>query len=296
MIAALDTPSSFAPEITDRTIFHVGVSGGKDSVATLLFLKFESGIDPSKIRASCADTKNEHKWTEEHIKLVSENVHPIEILEPDLGFFDLAFHKKRFPSAVARFCTQHLKIIPAQRHITNLIAEGHEVIAVSGVRADESAVRASLPEWDYSGHMLCVEWRPLIHWTLADVLAIHKRHNIPLNPLYAAGAQRVGCWPCVMSRKAEIRNIAINFPDRIDDIRAAEQRFETAGRSFSSFFGPNVTPKRFHSKTSVNKKGEIVSYATIDDVVRWSLTGKGAKGSFKDEPEPESRCMSGYCE
>lgn len=289
-------PPMKAPQLTENTVYHVGVSGGKDSAAALLWLVYESGIDPRRIIASFSDTKNEHQWTYQHIQMLSERVHPIKTLEPEFGFFDLALNKKRFPSPAVRFCTVDLKIVPYQNFITELFCQGLNPIAVSGVRADESIERSALEEWGYDGNLLVPQWRPLIAWTIDDVFAIHKRHNVPLNPLYAAGAQRVGCWPCIMSRKEEIRNIALHFPERIDEIRAAELAFSSRGGEFSSFFGPDKTPKRFHSRSSKNKAGEEVSYPTIDDVVRWAMTGKGAQGTFHENPEPERACKSGYCE
>lgn len=308
--STFDLPSKALerPEFTDKTLFHVGVSGGKDSGAALLFIARESGIDAAKIRASFCDIGNDHEWTIQHVKTLSDMVHPIETIYPDfcdvkdglsgkMGFFDLAFYKHRFPSTKVRFCTEYLKIFTTQRHILKLRYEGWNVIAVSGVRADESDDRALLPEWSYSGNLFVWEWRPLIKWQLADVFAIHKRHGIPLNPLYGIGAQRVGCWPCFMSRKEEIRTIALKFPERIDQIREQEQKFEKEYGRYSSFFAMDKVPLRFRSKAYVNSDGETIMVPTIDDVVRWSLTGDGAKGSWEDdEPKEPKGCNSGYCE
>lgn len=285
------------PEVPDNAIFHVGVSGGKDSVAALLWMVRESGIPPERIRASFCDIGNDHDWTLEHVSLISRTLHPIETIKPACSFFELATIKRRFPSTKARFCTEVLKIHPTQDHIQKLREFGRVyVVAVSGVRADESIDRETLPEWDYSGTLLCKSWRPLIKWELKDVLAIHSKHGVPMNPLYSIGAQRVGCWPCIMSRKQEIRTIALKFPERIDQIRKAEQQFEIDGGRYSSFFPPNTTPKRFHSRECINRDGETVSFATIDDVVKWSLTGKNAKGSWEDDPPEPISCKSGFCE
>lgn len=262
----------------------------------MLWLVHESGIPAHMLRFTFADTGNEHQWTRDHIALLSETVAPIETLHPDLGFYDLVLKKRRFPSARVRFCTDLLKIKVSRKYISRVVAEGFKPITVSGVRADESADRSQLPEWDYNTGILALEWRPLISWKIADVFAIHEKFSVPLNPLYAAGAERVGCWPCVMSRKAEIRNITLNFPERIDQIREAELTFERTGGRFASFFAADKIPKRFHSRSDLNKAGEEITYGTIDDVARWSLTGNRAKGSHEDSPEPESRCMSGYCE
>ena len=116
------------------------------------------------------------------------------------------------------------------------------------------------------------EWRPLIDWTLKDILAIHEKYSIPLNPLYSKGAQRVGCFPCIMSSKGEMREIARQFPERIDTIREQENAIG------STFFSPNKVPPRFRSKECETGKGRKVKIATVDDVVRWANTGKGAVG------------------
>lgn len=274
---------------------HIGVSGGKDSTALLLWAVHESGYAPATLTASFCDTGNEHEWTYDHVRMLSEKVFPITWVKPERDFFSLAFWKGRFPAAKSRFCTQHLKIIPTEKHISRMAKEGFRVIAHSGVRADESPDRAKLTEWDYDGNLLVEQRRPLLKWTLADVLAIHQRHGIPLNPLYAAGAERVGCWPCIMSRKAEIRNIALNFPERIDQIEEAEKMHQSKGR-ISTFFHSKIVPERFRSTTVTGKDGRSHQICTIRDVVRWSLTGKRAKGSYLDNPQPEARCQSGYCE
>jgi len=293
-----DLPPMSAPKIGPNTIYHIGVSGGKDSSALLLWMVRESGISPEKIRASFCDIGNDHEWTIEHVKYLNENVHPIETIRPERNFFELALDKKRFPSTKARFCTQHLKIYPTQDHIQQLRYAGFEPIAVSGVRADESEDRRYLPEWDYSGTLLCHSWRPLISWTISDVLEIHKRHGIPLNPLYSLGAQRVGCWPCIMSRKEEIRMIALMFPDRINEIRSAEQEFEKRYGRYSSFFPANHIPERFRTKPYKRKDGTWMMVCTIDDVVRWSMTGDQAQGSYLDSSQPTEpvTCSSGFCE
>lgn len=293
----MEIPPVEAPPITEETLYHVGVSGGKDSAAVLLWMVRESGIDPAKIRASFCDIGNDHPWTIEHVAKMSEEIHPIETIRPTLDFFELAWKKNRFPSTKARFCTEHLKIEPTQEHLLALRRQGYEPIGVSGVRAGESTDRSKLPEWDFSGMLICYEWRPLIAWSLDDVLAIHKRHNFPLNPLYSLGAQRVGCWPCIMSRKAEIRTIALRFPERIDEIRAWEEKFEAEKGRYSSFFPSRTVPERFRSKPYRMKDGTDVMVCTIDDVVKWAKTGKGAKGSWEDdEPEEPITCKSGYCE
>lgn len=280
----------FKPELPENTVYHVGISGGKDSGAVLLWLVYESGIPKYKINATFCDTGNEHEWTYQQVEMLSQKVHPIETLKPELDFYNLAKKKQRFPAPKSRFCTMELKIRPSQDHIVYLSKAYDAVVAVSGVRADESEDRSKYLEWDYSGQLLTLQWRPLIRWKYADVLAIHEKYGIPMNPLYEAGAERVGCFPCIMSKKHEIRNIANSFPDRIDLLQAKEVEIG------SSFFAPNRTPKRFHSGSCIAKDGKTVTFPYINDVVRWSMTGKRAKGSYLDDPPEPISCSSGFCE
>lgn len=285
----------FKPDIPADAIYHAGISGGKDSGALLLWLVHESGIPRHQINATFCDTGNEHEWTYEQVEKLSKWVHPIETLKPKLPFYEMVAKHKRFPSACARFCTQELKIHPSQDHIRYLQGAYSHVVAVSGVRSNESFERAKLLEWDYSGNLLTVQWRPLITWKIEDVIAIHQKYGIEMNRLYAAGAKRVGCFPCVMSNKAEIRNIAKNFPERIRIIEDAENAALEAGQ-YGTFFARDKVPLRFRTRPITTKSGETMMTCSISDAVRWSMTGKRAQGSYlDDEPEPVS-CNSGFCE
>lgn len=253
-------------------LYHIGVSGGKDSTAVLLFMLHESGIPFTQLHATFCDTGNEAKETYDHIEFLSERVFPIKWIEPELDFYQLARKKNRFPSTKARFCTQELKMKPSKLYIDSLLRRGFDVIPVSGVRADESRDRAKLSEWGdpLESYYGLREWRPLLKWSIEDVFLIHKRYGVPLNPLYGMGAKRVGCFPCIMSRKSEVRNIAKNFPDRIDFIRSQEW-FDDKGNPHS-FFPRKKVPPEFRSTPTTTKDGEIMNVAMIDDVVAWSKT------------------------
>lgn len=258
-------------------IYHVGLSGGKDSAAALLWMVYESGIPHTQIVASFCNTVNEAECTYQHLLLLSRQVFPIVWLETE-GFLNLAHRKGRFPSTKARFCTQELKLLPTKRFL-DLLSEYGEVVSVSGVRRDESPERSRLAEWGnpLESYFGLREWRPLIHWTLDDVLAIHRRYGIPLNPLYAKGARRVGCFPCINSSKTELRAVAQFFPDRVNQLRDWEHSFDNAN-GISTFFPPKMVPPRFRTGQVTTKDNCTVAVATIDDVIQWAKTGWRAKG------------------
>ncbi len=277
-------------------IYHIGISGGKDSQALLLWARHESGFPVDKIHASFCDTGNEHDFTYAHVKMLSETVHPITTIQPPLYFYELAKKKMRFPSTKARFCTQQLKIFPTQKHILNLQMEGKSVLLLSGVRANESVARSQMQELEWDDYYAADMFRPLLKWSVDDVWEFLRKYKSPPNPLYSFGARRVGCFPCIMSNKSEMRNIAENFPERIDMIRKAER--EVGVRGISTFYVPNKVPLHFRSHEIVTKSGETMKVATIDDVVDWSKTGHRKTKQYEMKFKEFISCPSnlGMCE
>jgi 3'-phosphoadenosine 5'-phosphosulfate sulfotransferase (PAPS reductase)/FAD synthetase len=301
-------------------INHIGVSGGKDSTSLLLWAVHESGYDPNSLDATFCDTGNEHQITYDYIRKLSETVWPITTIQPPLSFFELAKKKKRFPSAKARFCTVELKIKPTLRYISALFAQGNTVRLHSGVRAGESDARSKMLEREFDGNMLCEVYRPLLKWSIADVWALHAKYGLSRNALYDHGAKRVGCLPCCMSRKEEVRLIGDKFPETIDRIRAAEKDSLTWGRKGkgfgASFFPRSTVPLVYRSHKFIrDKDGAEFMVAGIDDVIRWAQTERGAKqimvGRDPLQPtfdfikrtmddvgkdEETHNCQSGFCE
>ena len=321
-----------APADAARVKNHGGVSGGKDSDALMLWMKYESGYAEETLEFSFSDTGNEAAETYEHIRMLSERVHPITILKPPLDFYDLARSHNRFPTTKARFCTQELKMKPTKAHLEGFMAQGYTVINHSGVRASESADRATLEEWEpaWTSYFGCLGRRPLLRWSLDDVWAIHARYDIPRNPLYDRGCKRVGCFPCIMSRKSEIALIATQMPERIDMLDAAEHSFEGKPSGISTFFSRNMVPVRYRDHTyvtaertqqveatplapdalpfapddfppqvTVNSPSSQVAIPTIRAVVRWALAGEGFTEALDyDDLEELPTCdsRSGLCE
>ena len=284
-------------------VYHVGISGGKDSTALLLWMVYESGIPWEQIICSFCDTQNEAPETYEHIAMLSAKIFPVQWLETE-GFIQLAKRKGRFPSTKARFCTQELKLLPTKAFLEDLSERYEEVIPVSGVRRAESLDRNKLNEWGdpLESYFGLKEWRPLIAWTLKDVLAIHAKYDVALNPLYGMGATRVGCFPCINSNKREMRLLATSFPQRIEQIREWEKDFDNLNR-MSTFFPRNKVPLRFRSKEIQTAKGKPMRVCTIDDVVEWAKTGWRAHGTAPDlnglyefqlRDLPPAMCISQY--
>lgn len=289
---------------TREPLYHVGISTGKDSSALLLWVIHKSGIPHDRIRVTFCDTGNEDPLTYQHLELLRERVvdpagivGSIETLIPPLQFFDLAFHKGRFPSRVAQFCTQFLKIEPTRAWISEQWKNGEDVVLLNGKRVKESGERArkmaSQPERGFSDFWGCEEWQAIRSWTFDDVVAIHREFGIPLNPLYALGASRVGCWPCINCGKHEIRLVAKHRPEKIDQIEAEEKRHHAAGR-ISTFFHGRTTPRQFHDTAYVDNEGRTWGTASIRAVVKWAHTKRGAKEPIDETEAQPTACFNKY--
>jgi len=226
-------PLSIPDGVRTREVI-ASVSGGKDSTAMMLALR-EAGVP---FRAVFADTKWEAAETYAYLDVLREKIGPIDVVGAEGGMEARVRHRAGFPARMQRWCTRELKLEPLRAYHDRVIEEtGRETVSVMGVRAQESARRAAMPEWADDDEWGGFVWRPLIAWTVEDVLAIHHRHGVPVNPLYKIGFNRVGCWPCIYAAKEDIRLIAEHDPARIDHIEAFELEIEAE----RAYFTPSGT-------------------------------------------------------
>ncbi len=215
----------------------VNVSGGKDSQACLKMMVEKHGAD--KVLGIFADTKWEHPLTYKHIKKMQKlyGVEIVTISAADFGTTggDSVESQIReqgdFPSRIVRFCTSRLKTRPLQKFafahaLKRNLATGLEdkCLLVLGIRTDESHARAK----KYKGitadecmtpseiltdgtnkfdNAFDVNF-PIIHWTTYQVM---QYLGDEVNPLYAAGFKRVGCFPCLAHEGERGLNNAYNF-------------------------------------------------------------------------------------
>lgn len=274
------------PDFNSFDVYHTGISGGKDSTRVVLWLRFESGVSLDKIDITFCDTDNEDPLTYAYIDLIGQLIAPVPItvLQPEKGFWDLAYSRHSFPNRRARFCTPELKIVPTRAYVHELLAAGKNVLMMNGVRRGEghsSNDRGAAAEWEFDieGFGTWI-YRPIVHETLDQVRAGIARHvpidrvaqlvrddptmqpeiktlliekiverGIPDNPLYSMGARRVGCFPCIFSVKGEVRAMARYRPERIDYIETQEQHVGSVNPfGYCNFFHANTVPERFRRK------------------------------------------------
>lgn len=291
----------FAKKKDMKTI--VTVSGGKDSTATLLYtIQDFCGGKKDNILAIFCDTGFEHETTYNYLDYLEENL-GIKIIRLRSkkfdNFIDMVKQKKRFPSSKARFCTTELKVKPMIDFILDNIQD--DILVVQGIRAEESTNRSRMNEYCtyFKGYFegkytyrkkevfaFCQKysnevWRPLINWNTQNVFDYIKKSGLLPNNLYNQGFLRVGCFPCIMATKDEIRIMIENFFDEIEKLKNYEITTN------STFFPPDYIPKRYCSKIVVGKNGKEKKVPTVDDVLNYINSKVGLRNK-KRKKQTES--------
>lgn len=300
----------------------ISLSGGKDSTACYL-LALRQGIP---FRAVFCDTGHEHEWTLAYVKNLPAKTGgpPIEIIQADFSgrferkrktirerwsldgipqsqidsalevlhptgipMLDLCMLKGRFPSTKARFCTEELKVLPMNRQVLFPAQRKGPVVAWQGLRRQESRARAALPRIDRHDTGATI-WRPIFHWTHDQVFDLHRKMGVEPNPLYKSGMGRVGCFPCIMCQKSELREIARRFPEHVDRVEEWESIVRAVSRGRTSFFASDKAPY----PPGYNPKSQ--GYYGIRDIVQWSKTTRGGVEYDLFDTEEPALCSSKY--
>lgn len=221
----------------NKIIILVSVSGGKDSQAALNYILKK--CKRLQVVAYFSDTGWEAPETYKHLEYLENTlkikIHRIKSKKYD-GFEDLC-KKRGFPNRLRRFCTEELKIIPANDFIKIYQEKGFTVINVTGVRREESKSqklkepkvkngvkwlikpkRSGENKLKFSFFYPCnkniiknkkgvLVYQPILDWTSREVLEYNLKCGTKNNPLYARGYTSVGCYPCVMCNVKEIEFI-----------------------------------------------------------------------------------------
>lgn len=291
----LTLPSGHADDVV-----IVSGSGGKDSTGTILALR-ESGIPA---RYVFADTGWEAQETYDYLGLLESRLGiTIARVGAPGGMVAKILQRAGFPARKQRWCTPELKVhLVRGHHDEIMVREGVDTISVVGIRAEESDDRAKMATFGYDDLWGGYVWRPMLDATIADILALHHRHGVPVNPLYLKGFSRVGCNPCIYATKEEIELTAQHFPERIDQIRTLESECDRLRAERNA-----VTPGRYaHPEATFFQAKMAERYVAgkpvykamrIDDVVAWSRTSRGGRQLKIIREEPQGGCFRwGMCE
>jgi 3'-phosphoadenosine 5'-phosphosulfate sulfotransferase (PAPS reductase)/FAD synthetase len=187
------------------------------------------------------------------------------------AFLDLCLWKGRFPSRKAQFCTEELKTLLAVEFQLDLVEQGYTVVSWQGVRRDESANRRNAKKFERIGPRMFI-YRPIVEWTAMDTIRFTQKAGVASNPLYSLGMSRVGCF-CINQGKDEIRQWAVRWPWKIDEIADWEWKVGQASkRGFSTFFADAPA-----AVAQLSDRRAIYAELNVRERVRWAFTTRGGR-------------------
>jgi len=180
----------------------VSISGGKDSLATLL-LVLEAGFRPKLI---FTDTGLEFPETLDNVKQTAEK-YGLELIVEEAGdaFWNAMEHFGP-PAKDFRWCCKTCKLGPTASMIRRYFPSG--VLSFIGQRQYESAQRYE------KGNIWRNPWvpgqvgaSPIQNWPSLLVWLYIFQQGGEYNPLYEKGMERIGCWLCPASDLGELEEV-----------------------------------------------------------------------------------------
>ena len=182
-----------------KPTINCSFSGGKDSTAVWNIAQ-KAGVT----NAFFIDTGLEFPETIEFVK--SQNVEFIS----KAGNFWQAVEKAGPPAKDHRWCCKLLKLNPLKVHLN----ETGECLTVQGNRWYESWNRAELEAVTQNpNNPLQLNISPIRSWRALDVFFYLWLKEIPYNPLYEMGYERIGCYLCPAMLEAEQENMHKTHPE-----------------------------------------------------------------------------------
>jgi len=198
-------------------------SGGKDSLATLVYTKKvaeEAGVELSAIHV---DTTVGFPEVTKYVRKVCRQLGvKLSIVRPEKDFFDLA-SDWGIPSFRFRWCCRELKIKPIQDFLAKI--PGRKVV-IDGIRAEESNLRAKyLPIW-YHPSFKCLSVSPIFRWTKKQVERYVDSANLPENPVRQLGCSGE-CWCGAYKTQSDFLKLKEIKPELFDKLSNLEEQSPT---------------------------------------------------------------------
>jgi len=188
--------------------YLVSLSGGKDSTACLLWALNNLPIED--ITPYYIDTKWEHEDVYKYLDYLEKELNIKIIRLKSEGMEALSKRKKMMPNRIKRFCTENLKVKPAQEFYKTI---KEDFINIIGVRREESKSRANEESFKIVDGIKILQ--PIVYWNTQRVFNYHKENGIDVNPLYKRGFKRVGCYPCIFARKHDLEMMEDKYVQRV---------------------------------------------------------------------------------
>jgi 3'-phosphoadenosine 5'-phosphosulfate sulfotransferase (PAPS reductase)/FAD synthetase len=195
-------------------------SGGKDSLATLIYLKEIARQVRRRVTAIYVDTTAGLPENTEYVKKVCKYLKiRLEVVKPKQDYFSLV---KRWgiPSHQYRWCCRELKIKPIEDYF-KMIKEPKVVF--DGIRAAESNVRKQyIPVW-YHPSFKCLSVSPIFYWSNEKVKQLINSNGLPKTLLHSLGSS-TECWCGAYKTENDFKKLYQLSPDMFNKLVKVEEQ------------------------------------------------------------------------
>ncbi|MBY9000297.1 MAG: phosphoadenosine phosphosulfate reductase family protein [Candidatus Heimdallarchaeota archaeon] len=205
----------------------VSYSGGKDSLVTLRLVM--DALPDEDVKVLFADTGIEFPETIDYVKESSKSLNfeknlVIESVPSDL--FWEAFNRFGPPGRDFRYCCKFAKLAPIQKLIEQTFSGG-QCISFIGQRRYESFQRAVTDIWQNQYIPNQINVSPIQNWTAFMIWLYILWKDLPYNPLYDSGYERIGCWVCPSSNLAQLQILEKSHPSLHNQLFEAVENWRT---------------------------------------------------------------------
>ena len=165
-------------------------SGGKDSLATLVYLRDISKQVNSDLTAIYVDTTAGLPVNTKYVKKVCRYLKvDLKVVRPKVDYFTLV-KEWGIPSFGYRWCCRELKIKPIEEYLSKI---KESKVVFDGIRAAESNIRKQyIPIW-YHPTFKCLSVSPIFYWSNEQVISFINSNGIPKTFLHSLGTS-TECW------------------------------------------------------------------------------------------------------
>ena len=193
-------------------------SGGKDSVATLVYLKDIAKKVNVNITAIYVDTTAGLPENTKYVRKVCKYLGVrLKIVKPKIDYFTLA-KKWGIPSFKYRWCCRELKIKPIENYLKKI---KEPKVVFDGIRAVESNIRKEyIPIW-YHPSFKCLSVSPIFNWSDQKVFSFINNNGIPKTILHSLGTS-TECWCGAYKTETDFRNLYKLSKDLFDKLSKIE--------------------------------------------------------------------------
>ncbi len=204
----------------------VSYSGGKDSLVTYSLVS--KALPDTDFKVLFIDTGIEFpetvKYVEESSRMLGfQDKLIIERVSTEV--FWNAFDKFGPPGRDFRYCCKFAKLAPIKRAIDR-IYKGEQCISFVGQRRYESFQRTGSDVWQNSYISNQINVSPIQNWTSLLIWMYIMWKDLPYNPLYDTGYERIGCWVCPSSDMAQLNILKENHTELYEKLHAAVDKWK----------------------------------------------------------------------